>query len=152
GVDPVAGTAGDLAVGTATTSGADRPDPDRPGEAIDGDDIEDSLVLVLLDDIDYAYTDQDLIDEAGRHSEPLLKPDWSPDRFRCQMYTNHLGALRRSLVEEVGGFRAGFEGSQDFDLVFRVTERARRIVHVPRILYHWRITAASVNASPDAKP
>lgn len=107
---------------------------------------------VLDDDVDYAYTDQDLIDEEGRHSEPLFKPDWSPDRFRCQMYTNHLGVLRRSLVEEVGGFRDGYEGSQDFDLVFRVTERAERIVHVPRVLYHWRITAKSVNASPDAKP
>lgn len=111
-----------------------------------------ALDAVIADDVDYAYTDQDLIDEAGRHSEPFYKPDWSPERFRCQMYTNHLGALRRTLVDEVGGFRDGFEGSQDFDLVFRVTERARRVVHVPRVLYHWRITEASVNASPEAKP
>ena len=110
------------------------------------------LDAVLHDDVDYAYTDQDLIDEDDRHSEPFFKPDWSPERFRCQMYTNHLGALRRTLALEVGGFRPGFEGSQDWDLVLRATERARAVAHVPRILYHWRITEASVNASPDAKP
>lgn len=107
---------------------------------------------VIDDDVDYAYSDSDLIDEAGHHLEPFYKPDWSPERFRCQMYTNHLGVLRRALVDEVGGFRDGYEGAQDFDLVFRVTERADRVVHVRRVLYHWRITEASVNASPDAKP
>lgn len=124
---------------------------------LDHDDLLHPEALEALDaaiepDVGYAYTDQDLIDEAGRHAEPFYKPDWSPDRFRCQMYTNHLGALRRSLVEEVGGFREGFEGSQDFDLVFRVTEISERVVHVRRVLYHWRITEASVNASPEAKP
>jgi len=107
---------------------------------------------VIAHDVDYVYSDSDLIDEDGNHSEAFYKPGWSPDRFRCQMYTNHLGILRRSLVERVGGFRAGFEGSQDFDLVFRCVEQARRVVHVPRVLYHWRITEQSVNASPEAKP
>ena len=69
---------------------------------------------------------------------PFFKPDWSPERMRTQMYTCHLSVLRRSLVEEVGGFDAEFEGSQDWDLVLRVTERARAVVHVPRVLYHWR--------------
>ena len=75
----------------------------------------------------------------GRHSSPFFKPDWSPERMRTQMYTCHFSVLRRSLVEEVGGFDAEFEGSQDWDLVLKVTERARRVVHVPRILYHWRM-------------
>jgi O-antigen biosynthesis protein len=87
---------------------------------------------------DYAYTDEDKINAAGRHAGPFLKPDWSPERMRTQMYTCHLSVLRRSLVEEVGGFDPGFEGAQDWDLVLKVTERARAVVHVPRVLYHWR--------------
>jgi GT2 family glycosyltransferase len=111
-------------------------------------------LLTATPDADYAYTDEDKIDEAGRHSAAFFKPGWSPDRFRTQMYTCHLSVLRRSLVDEVGGFNAGFEGSQDWDLVLRVTERARAVVHVPEVLYHWRTlpnSTASVNAQ-EAKP
>jgi O-antigen biosynthesis protein len=101
---------------------------------------------------DYAYTDEDKIDLNGRHSNPFFKPDWSPERMRTQMYTCHLSVLRRSLVEEVGGFDPEFEGSQDWDLVLKVTERARAVVHVPRILYHWRMLASSAAADEAAKP
>ena len=103
-------------------------------------------------DADYVYTDEDKIDDAGRHSQPFFKPDWSPERMRTQMYTCHFSVLRRSLVEEVGGFDAEFEGSQDWDLVLKVTERARAVAHVPRVLYHWRILETSAAASQDAKP
>ncbi|MCC5953291.1 MAG: glycosyltransferase [Acidimicrobiia bacterium] len=111
-----------------------------------------AVAAVVAPDVDYVYTDSDLLDEHGRHSEPFFKPGWSPDRFRCQMYSNHLGVVRRQVALDVGGFREGFEGAQDYDLVFRVTEQGGRVCHVPRVLYHWRITDASVNASPDAKP
>jgi GT2 family glycosyltransferase len=99
---------------------------------------------------DYAYTDEDKIDERGRRSAPVYKPDWSPERFRTQMYTCHLSVLRASLVAEVGGFRDGFEGAQDWDLVLRVTERARAVVHVPRVLYHWRTLATSTAGRGEA--
>ena len=101
-------------------------------------------------EVDYLYTDEDKIDEAGHHSGPFFKPDWSPERFRTQMYACHLSVLRRSLVEEVGGFDAEFEGSQDWDLILRVTERARRVAHVPRILYHWRMLATSAAGGGEA--
>ena len=69
------------------------------------------------------------------------------------MYTCHLSVLRRSLVEEVGGFDPGFEGSQDWDLVLKVTERARSIVHVPRVLYHWRaLETSTAGDGESAKP
>ena len=68
------------------------------------------------------------------------------------MYTSHLSVLRASLVREVGGFREGFDGSQDHDLVLRVTERARQVVHIPRVLYHWRASAGSTAADLHAKP
>ncbi len=104
-------------------------------------------------EVDYVYTDEDKIDLAGRHSSPFFKPDWSPERMRTQMYTCHFSVLRRALVEEVGGFDAGFEGSQDWDLVLRVTERARAVAHVPRVLYHWRMLEGSAaGGGEEAKP
>ncbi len=102
--------------------------------------------------VDYVYTDEDKIDERGRHASPFLKPDWSPERMRAQMYTCHLSVFRRSVVEEVGGFDPEFEGAQDWDLVLRVTERARKVLHVPRVLYHWRGIATSAAAGEEVKP
>jgi GT2 family glycosyltransferase len=99
---------------------------------------------------DYVYTDEDKIDRAGHHSGAFFKPDWSPERMRTQMYTCHLSVLRRSLVEEVGGFDAEFEGSQDWDLVLKVTERARAVLHVPRVLYHWRMLETSAAGGGEA--
>jgi O-antigen biosynthesis protein len=109
--------------------------------------------LLTNPEADYVYTDEDKIDEAGHHLGPFFKPNWSPERMRTQMYTCHLSVLRRSLVEEVGGFDAEFEGSQDWDLVLKVTERARAVLHVPRILYHWRmIETSAAGGGEDAKP
>lgn len=111
-----------------------------------------SGALAANPEADYAYSDEDKIDDAGSHVGPFFKPDWSPERFRTQMYTCHLSVLRRSLVEEVGGFDPEFEGSQDWDLILRVTERARAVVHVPRVLYHWRMIETSVAGGEDEKP
>jgi GT2 family glycosyltransferase len=117
----------------------------------------DALRLVdraISDDpeVDYVYTDEDKIDERGRHMSPFLKPDWSPERMRTQMYTCHLSVFRRSLVEDVGGFQDSFEGAQDWDLVLRATEQARKVLHVPRVLYHWRSIATSAAAGEAVKP
>jgi GT2 family glycosyltransferase len=123
-------------------------------DALHPDALE--IVSAAIDgapEVDYLYTDEDKIDAAGHHVGPFFKPDWSPERMRTQMYTCHLSVLRRGLVEEVGGFDADFEGSQDWDLVLRVTERARRVVHVPRILYHWRMLETSAaGGGEEAKP
>jgi GT2 family glycosyltransferase len=109
--------------------------------------------LATTPDCDYLYTDEDKIDEAGHHDAPFFKPDWSPERMRTQMYTCHLGVLRRTLMEEVGGFDAEYEGSQDWDIVLKVSERARQVLHVPRVLYHWRTLATSAaGGGEDAKP
>lgn len=109
-------------------------------------------VLSSDEEVDYLYTDEDKVDDEGRRYDTFRKPDWSPERLRSQMYTSHLSVLRTSLVREVGGFRPGFEGSQDHDLVLRVTERARRIHHLPEVLYHWRAHPASTASDHQAKP
>jgi O-antigen biosynthesis protein len=106
--------------------------------------------LARAPEADYAYTDEDKIVGPGIHLRPFFKPDWSPERLRTQMYTGHLSVLRRALVEEVGGFDPEFEGAQDWDLVLKVTERARAVVHVPRVLYHWRVGATSAAAGGEA--
>ncbi len=117
---------------------------------LDHDDIltADALyeVALLLNrdrDADMIYSDEDKVDEAGTLSDPFFKPDWCPESFMSRMYTCHLGVYRRALVQSIGGFRAGFEGSQDYDLVLRLSEKTSRIEHVRRILYHWRVHPAS---------
>lgn len=101
---------------------------------------------------DIIYSDQDIIDENGNHREPLFKPDWSPDLMRSQMYVGHLLGFKRTLFEEVGGFRTRFNGSQDYDLFLRMSEKADRIEHVAKILYSWRALPSSTAANPESKP
>ncbi|WP_336489338.1 glycosyltransferase family 2 protein [Methylobacterium nigriterrae] len=101
---------------------------------------------------DFLYSDEDKIDPDGLFSGPFHKPDWSPDALMSIMYTCHVTCLRRSLVEECGGLRPGFEGAQDYDLALRASERAARIAHVPKVLYHWRSLPSSIAADMAAKP
>lgn len=91
-------------------------------------------------DADMLFSDEDKVDEAGRRTEPYFKPGWNPELLLGQNVVKHLCIVRRSLMTRLGGFREGFEGSQDWDLVLRVSETttADRIRHIPAILYHWR--------------
>jgi glycosyltransferase involved in cell wall biosynthesis len=104
-------------------------------------------------DADFIYSDEDKMDTAGKRLDPFFKPDWSPDYFHACMYTCHLGVYRTSLIRNINGFRAGYDGSQDYDLVLRVVEQTKQIYHIPKVLYHWRIIPASVTAGGEqAKP
>jgi GT2 family glycosyltransferase len=103
-------------------------------------------------DLDVLYSDEDKLDADGARVEPFFKPDWSPDLLLSMNYIAHLTVVRRSLLEAAGGFRPGFDGSQDYDLLLRITEQTSRIAHVPLVLYHWRKAAGSAAASPEAKP
>ena len=100
------------------------------------------------------YSDEDLIDEKGRRSAPKFKPDWSPDFFYSLNLVTHLSAYRTEIIKKVGGFRLGFEGSQDYDLALRVTEQIPEtaIRHIPVVLYHWRAIKGSVALDPEEKP
>lgn len=100
------------------------------------------------------YSDEDLIDPAGRRSGPKFKPDFSRDLFYSINLVTHLSAYRTEVLRDIGGFRAGFEGSQDYDLALRVIEQIRedQIRHIPRILYHWRKTPGSLAHDLEAKP
>jgi GT2 family glycosyltransferase len=103
-------------------------------------------------DADVIYSDEDKLESSGGRSDPYFKPDWSPDLFLSYMYMSHLTVVRRALVEEAGGFRTGFEGAQDYDLLLRLIEKTDRIQHIPRILYHWRKTPGSTATGGEVKP
>jgi len=96
---------------------------------------------------DMLYSDEDKIDIYGRRFDPFFKPGWSPDMFLSCMYTCHLSVFRKSIVDAIGGFRPGYDGSQDYDLALRFIEKAKSIVHIPRVLYHWRMTPGSTSIS-----
>ncbi|MCX6955842.1 MAG: glycosyltransferase family 2 protein, partial [Verrucomicrobia bacterium] len=104
-----------------------------------------ALEIAAHPDADLIYSDEDKIDENGDRYDHYFKPDWNPDLFNVQNYISHLGVYRTLLVREVGGFRVGYEGSQDWDLAMRVIERTapERIRHIPKILYHWRSVPGS---------
>jgi GT2 family glycosyltransferase len=94
------------------------------------------------------YSDVDEIDEKGNRSNPHFKPGWSPDLVLSTNYVSDLSVYRRSLLDEIGGFREGFDGCEGYDLVLRATEQTDKIRHVPKVLYHRR-TAAGLHASPN---
>ncbi|MBA3606961.1 MAG: glycosyltransferase [Chthoniobacterales bacterium] len=128
---------------------------------LDQDDLlaENALAEVAREiahqpDAGLIYSDEDFLDPTGAHINPFFKPDWNQELFLGQNYLNHLGVYRTNLLREIGGFREGFEGSQDYDLALRCSEhlRADQIRHIPRILYHWRMVTGSLADQPDAKP
>ena len=96
-------------------------------------------------DVEFIYSDEDKITEEGKaRLEPHFKPDWAPDTMFSYNYICHLSVIKKVLMDQVGGFRPGYDGSQDYDLFLRILFRTDRIVHIPKIFYHWRISETSV--------
>ncbi|SED42633.1 Glycosyltransferase, GT2 family [Rhizobiales bacterium GAS188] len=114
---------------------------------LDHDDILAPHALAIMADAvnrhpaaDIFYSDEDKLDAEGRRHGAYFKPDWSPELLYGQNFISHLGVYRTSLMRQIGGFRLGFEGSQDYDLALRATAASKGpIVHVPHVLYHWRL-------------
>lgn len=110
-------------------------------------------VLNERPELDVIYSDEDKIDAEGNRFDPHFKADWSPDTLMGNNYISHLGVYRSSIVKSLGGFRKGYEGSQDYDLVLRVTEQIPEdhIYHIDKVLYHWRTIPGSTAISGEAK-
>lgn len=100
------------------------------------------------------YSDEDKIDENDDRFAPYFKCDWNLDLFYSQNMFSHLGVYHKPLLNEVGGFRQGFEGAQDYDLVLRCIEKIShaQIIHIPRVLYHWRAHSGSTALAVSVKP
>ena len=99
------------------------------------------------------YSDEDKIDSTGERVDPHFKPDWNPDLLLAQNYICHLVALRSDVIKQVGGCRGGFDGAQDHDLLLRVMEivSPEEVLHIEKILYHWRMAEGSTSATASAK-
>jgi GT2 family glycosyltransferase len=127
---------------------------------LDDDDVLAPLALYFVaceinahPEAQLIYSDEDKLDLIGRRGNAHFKPDWNPTLFLAQNFFSHLGVFKADLIREAG-FRAGFEGSQDYDLVLRCAERVtgEQIRHIPRVLYHWRMSEKSAALNFDAKP
>lgn len=102
---------------------------------------------------DLVYSDEDKVDEQGYRFDPHFKPDYEPDLLLSTNYISHLGVYRRSIVNKIGGFRTGYEGSQDYDMLLRFIEQTEssRVQHIAKVLYHWRTLPTSTASSSGAK-
>ena len=127
---------------------------------LDHDDVlrEHALYLVVNEinnhpHSDIIYSDEDHIDESGKRYEPYFKPDWNPDLFCSQNMITHFCVFRSELVHQVGGFRIGYEGAQDWDLTMRINEiiPPKNIRHIPFVLYHWRAIEGSTALTLSSK-
>lgn len=100
------------------------------------------------------YSDEDKLGPAGQRCGPYFKSDWNPELMEGQNMFSHLGVYAAELMRSVGGFRLGYEGSQDYDLVLRCIDhlQSEQVVHIPRVLYHWRVHPDSTAAGSKAKP
>ena len=104
------------------------------------------------DDYDIIYTDEDKITgDTKEHMDPNFKPDFSMDLFRSHNYITHFFVVKSEIINKIGGFRSEYDGSQDYDLMFRCIEHSKKIKHIPMILYHWRIHMNSVAGDPSSK-
>ncbi|MCH4020933.1 MAG: glycosyltransferase family 2 protein [Erysipelotrichaceae bacterium] len=101
---------------------------------------------------DVLYTDEDKYnDDSGRYEDPNLKPDFDPDLFLSHNYITHFFAVKKEIIDAVGGFRPKFDGSQDYDVMLRCIEKSHDVYHIPKILYHWRMHEGSTALDPESK-
>jgi GT2 family glycosyltransferase/glycosyltransferase involved in cell wall biosynthesis len=126
---------------------------------VDNDDIitPDALGEVIIainenPDVDIIYSDDDKINTAGVRYDPQFKPDWNPELLLAYMYIGHILIVKKELFDSIGGLRKEFDGSQDYDLMLRATEKTSNIYHIPKILYHWKAVQGSTADAGQSKP
>ena len=103
-------------------------------------------------DYDVIYTDEDMTSyDMKVHKDPKFKPDFSMDLLCSHNYITHFFVVKTEIIKKIGGFRSEFDGSQDYDLIFRCVEEAKQIKHIPKILYYWRMHENSVAGNPASK-
>ena len=101
---------------------------------------------------DIIYTDEDKVDMEGKkHFDPHFKPDFNLDLLHTQNYICHFFVAKKCVVDQTDGFRSMYDGAQDFDFIFRCTEVAKHIRHIPKILYYWRCHMNSTAMNPESK-
>ena len=103
--------------------------------------------------VEFIYTDEDKIEETkDKRCDPYFKPDFAIDTLRANNYITHLSVFKKELMDKLEGFRDEYNGAQDYDIIIRATELTKNIIHIPKILYHWRVHPNSTAMISDAKP
>ena len=102
--------------------------------------------------VDFIYTDEDKLDQNYMYFDPYFKPDFSPETLECNNYITHFVVVKKDLIDKIGMLDSKYNGAQDFDFVLRATEKSKKIVHIPKVLYHWRVHRESTAFLPDTKP
>lgn len=116
------------------------------------DALYENMKAIIKTNADVLYSDEDHLSALGKHINPFFKPDWSPDLLYSQMYIGHFLVFRKILFEKIGGFRSEFDGSQDYDLILRISEITQSICHIPKLLYSWRESENSTASNAESKP
>lgn len=127
---------------------------------VDHDDLLPSFCLYELaktinnnPEVEFIYTDEDKIEGTkDKRCDPHFKPDFSIDTLRSNNYITHLSVFKKELMDKLGGFREKYNGAQDFDIIIRACELTENIIHIPKVLYHWRVHPNSTAMVSDAKP
>ena len=112
---------------------------------------ENAKVINARSDVGLIYSDEDKMDMQGNRLEPFFKPDYSPDLLDTNNYICHFTVIKKDIVDEIGGFREGLDGSQDHDIILRAIAQADQVVHIPKVLYHWRKIPGSTAVAYDSK-
>ncbi len=127
---------------------------------VDHDDLVPTFCLYELaktinenPEVEFIYTDEDKIEGTkDKRCDPHFKPDFSIDALRANNYITHLSVFKKELMEKLGGFREAYNGAQDFDIIIRAAENTSHIIHIPKVLYHWRVHQNSTAMASSAKP
>lgn len=143
-------------ISAATNKAASLANGDYLGFLDNDDELAVDCLFTLAQKInteaaDLYYTDEDLIGEDGTQFSVFYKPDFNSQLLLGHNYITHFVLVRKSLFDKVGGFFSGKDGAQDFDLLLRLSEQARRIIHIPEVLYHWRASESSTSINHDQK-
>ena len=112
---------------------------------------ENAKVINAQPQVGLIYSDEDKMDMQGNRLEPYFKPDYSPDLLDTNNYVCHFTVIKKSIADEIGGFREGLDGSQDHDIILRAAHAADHVAHIPKILYHWRKIPGSTAVAYDSK-
>ncbi|MDX4026786.1 glycosyltransferase [Aliarcobacter skirrowii] len=121
-------------------------------DEITPDALHEVVKVINSSDADFIYSDEDFISLEGKYVNPHFKSDFNPELLLCHNYITHFVVVKKTLGDSVGWLRSQYDGAQDYDFVLRATEVSKQVVHIPKVLYHWRMSETSTSFDSSVKP
>lgn len=121
-------------------------------DEITRDALYEVVKVINSSDADFIYSDEDFISLEGKYLNPHFKSDFNPELLLCHNYITHFVVVKKTLGDSVGWLRSQYDGAQDYDFVLRATEVSKQVVHIPKVLYHWRMSETSTSFDSSVKP